>query len=136
MSSSKDFVLRWLPLILWMVAIFVISDRPKGTIPDYGELDFLVKKGGHLLGYCLLAILTRRAGFTTASTIAFVLAYALSDELHQRYVPGRTGSVEDILIDLLGALLGLLGLWLFHQGWRVFRWDQTDAFGERSPHDV
>lgn len=136
MSSGKDFVLRWLPLILWMAAIFGISHQPKGTIPNYGEWDFLVKKGGHLLAYGLLAILTRRAGFTPAASLAFVLAFSLSDELHQRYVPGRTGSVEDMLIDLLGALLGLLGMWLFRRGWRVFRWGQTDVFGEQSPRDV
>lgn len=136
MSKYKDFVLRWLPLIVWMAAIFTLSHQPKDAIPNYGAWDLLVKKSGHLIAYALLAILTRRAGFTTAATLAFVLAYAFSDELHQLNVLGRTGSVEDMLIDFVGALLGLLGMSLLPQRWRVFLWDQINAFGGQSPRDV
>lgn len=136
MSNYKDFVRRWLPLIVWMAAIFILSHQPKDAIPNYGAWDFLVKKSGHIVAYALLAILARRAGFTTTAALAFVLAYAFSDELHQRYVPGRTGSVEDMLIDLFGAILGLLVMWLLPQSWRVFLWGQTRSLGEQSPRDV
>lgn len=136
MLNFKDFALRWLPLIVWMAAIFTLSHQPKGSVPDYGEWDFLVKKGGHLIGYGVLAILARRAGFTTMATFVFVLAFAFSDELHQRHVPGRTGSAEDMVIDLLGATLGLLVMGLLPQQWRLFLWGQTNALGEQSPRDV
>lgn len=136
MTNFKDFIFRWLPLIAWMAAIFIFSHQPKGSIPNYGTWDFLVKKSGHLIGYGVLAILARRAGFTLAASLAFVLAFAFSDELHQRYVPGRTGSLEDMLIDLLGATLGLLVTGLLPQYCRVFLWGQTGAAGEQSPRDV
>lgn len=136
MTNFKDFIFRWLPLIAWMAAIFIFSHQPKGSIPNYGTWDFLVKKSGHLIGYGVLAILARRAGFTLAASLAFVLAFAFSDELHQRYVPGRTGSLEDMLIDLLGATLGLLVTGLLPQHWRVFLRGQTGAAGEQSPRDV
>lgn len=136
MTNFKDFVLRWLPLMAWMAAIFIFSHQPKGTIPNYGDLDFLVKKSGHLIGYGVLAILARRAGFTMTASLAFVLAFALSDELHQRYVPGRTGSLEDMLIDLLGATVGLLVTALLPRHWREFLWGQTGTAGEQSPRDV
>lgn len=50
------------------------------------------------------------------SLIAAIL-YGLSDEIHQRYVPGRVFDVLDILADSLGALLFVLGYWLF-KGWK------------------
>ena len=40
------------------------------------------------------------------------LLYAISDEIHQRFVPGRAGVITDVLIDFSGVLTGLLALWL------------------------
>lgn len=52
-----------------------------------------------------------------AGCLLFCLLYAASDELHQRFVPGRYGCFRDVCIDFAGALLGLavamLLLWLF-----------------------
>lgn len=47
--------------------------------------------------------------------IAFFVAvlYAVTDEFHQIFVPSRQGQVLDVLIDSLGAALGLLGMWIF-----------------------
>jgi len=36
------------------------------------------------------------------------LIYAISDEVHQLFVPGRVASIKDVLIDLFGVLLALL----------------------------
>lgn len=38
----------------------------------------------------------------------FPLLYAVSDEIHQSFVPGRSGMPQDVFIDALGALLGVL----------------------------
>ena len=38
--------------------------------------------------------------------------YAASDELHQLFVPGRSGEIKDVLLDSLGVLLGVLLLGL------------------------
>ena len=47
-----------------------------------------------------------------ASAWAIATLYAATDELHQIFVPGRTGKVTDILLDSAGALLGVLLLTL------------------------
>ena len=54
------------------------------------------------------------------SGIAFFLsgAYAVTDEWYQAGVPGRTGSLGDLLADLLGVMLGV---WLFHSASRKSR---------------
>ena len=38
----------------------------------------------------------------------FSVIYALSDEFHQTFVPGRDGNIVDVLIDSSGALVGIL----------------------------
>ncbi len=40
--------------------------------------------------------------------LALTVLYACSDEWHQRFIPGRTSCVRDVVIDSLGALLALL----------------------------
>lgn len=108
---------RWLPLLLWMLLIFVVSGQPKSAIADFGVWDLVVKKGAHVLAYALLAVLAGRALPRPGYAILWSLAYAVSDELHQRLVPGRVGSPVDVLIDGLGILLGVGVLWL----WRHLR---------------
>ena len=38
-------------------------------------------------------------------------AYGLTDEFHQRFVPGRTADVRDLAADTIGALFGILLVW-------------------------
>lgn len=45
-------------------------------------------------------------------TLSFCILYAFSDEIHQYFIPNRVCSIEDILIDTLGSLVGLL---IIHQ---------------------
>jgi len=71
-----------------------------------------------MFGYALLAsayfhalnkgkVITR-GQLLGALCLAFL--YAITDEFHQRYTPGRTPSIYDVLIDTLGAVFGL-GTW-------------------------
>lgn len=73
---------RWLPLLLWMLLIFVVSGQPKSAIADFGVWDLVVKKGAHVLAYALLAVLAGRALPRPGYAILWSLAYAVSDELH------------------------------------------------------
>jgi VanZ family protein len=49
--------------------------------------------------------------FATSCTSAFLLtlAFAISDEWHQTFVPGRGGAVMNVLVDSLGAMIAALG---------------------------
>jgi hypothetical protein len=111
----KVWILRLGPALAIMAVIFLASSVPSSEMPELGIWDLLVKKGGHSIGYALLAIAYCRAlayGKRAARidyVIAFCLAifYAVTDEWHQRFTPGRTPSVQDIGIDAIGAFIGL-----------------------------
>lgn len=88
------------------------------------RIEALVRKAGHVGEYALLAALLFRALVCTllAGRIALVSVlvlslcalYAASDEFHQSFVPSRTASARDVLIDLCGATLAiaLYACWL------------------------
>ena len=105
---------RWLPLLLWMGAIYVLSDQPKAGIPSFGVWDLLVKKGSHFLAYAVLAVLAWR-GFRAGTrpylwAILLTILYAISDEYHQTFIPGRNGTLDDVMIDSFGGLTALFSL--------------------------
>lgn len=107
----------WLLVALWMVAIFAVSAQPQlPHLPD-SLLDLLFKKTAHATAYAILCALWLNAFRTAAlpQKVAVPLAlfltfgYAISDEWHQTFVPGRHGQPSDVLIDTTGALIFLAG---------------------------
>ncbi len=114
--DAQRITWRLLLPVAWMGLIFLVSGIPSEQIPDAGTWDLLVKKGGHMASYALLAVLWLRAlelRFPTgpAAQLALVITvlYAISDEYHQTFVPGRNGTAVDVLVDAAGALLGTWG---------------------------
>jgi len=110
---------RWLPVLLWMAVIFCLSAQP--DLPHHPDamIDVVVKKLGHMAEYGILAALSLWALGGVSSSIprshflcAFALTalYAVSDELHQRFVPGRNPRPLDVAFDVAGAALALLGM--------------------------
>jgi VanZ family protein len=77
----------------------------------------------HLLLYLVLGYLVYRALIASTGRYAFWVAlvacslYGLSDEFHQRFVPGRSCQVMDLVFDIIGAFLGIL---LYHWMVRFF----------------
>lgn len=111
----------WLPVILCMSFIFYVSSISGKNIPGlfpYQDTVF------HTLIYSILAFFFARALKNTSSGIAFAklvifsvifaCVYGITDELHQLFVPYRTASAVDVLIDTLGGLLGSL----------IYRWQK------------
>jgi VanZ family protein len=123
----RKILFRWGPAIAYMALIYLLSDQPKegGVIPDFGNLDLPVKKLGHFLEFAVLALLFLRALRGTRSptrqqlawAFALTVLYAITDEYHQTFIPGRAGRWEDVVIDASGALLAL---WLCFRGRRLF----------------
>ena len=44
--------------------------------------------------------------------------YAATDEFHQLFVAGRSGQIKDVLIDTIGACIGLLVLYFMFKIWQ------------------
>ena len=63
----------------------------------------------------MLYALTGRGRLTlrvTAIAVVLTMLYALSDEVHQAFAPDRSGRVDDLGVDGIGALLGVGIAWL------------------------
>ena len=59
------------------------------------------------LTYTIIKVLNGNKLKNIAYTCMFCIIYAIFDEIHQIYVPGRTGKVIDVIIDTLGACMGI-----------------------------
>lgn len=134
---------RYLPLVLWMGFISFASTsgfsgantsrivRPLvlWLFPDTSEetltiVHFIVRKVAHFAEYAVMGLLAARA-FSTSSremirhrwfpiALLLVALYALFDEFHQSYVPSRTASIYDSIIDTAGGLVALVA----YRRWR------------------
>src|SRR5262245_43017940 len=86
------------------------------------RVEFSLRKAAHVSEYAVLAVLLYRAFVHTvfqsrrALSAGVVLlscaAYAASDEFHQSFVPSRTASLRDVMIDVCGATLAVVLYWL------------------------
>lgn len=108
----------WLPVIACLALSFYLSSRPgrdlPNLMPDYVAhgIEFLVLSS--LVLRALNGGTGRRPGAGTyAAAILFCLAWAILDEFHQSFVPGREASPVDVASDMAGtALGGALFSWL------------------------
>jgi VanZ family protein len=111
---------RWLrdivPLVLWMALIFALSSR--STLVDIEDEsgEKLFYKTSHVIAYAVLAWLWWRALAPQRVTtwpvlfgaVGLTVLYAISDEFHQSFVPGRHANLFDVLFDTSGALAMIL----------------------------
>ncbi len=80
------------------------------------NITFVIRKTAHFSIFLLLGVFSYmtivsynypRKPYKLAFSSVFCLLYAISDEVHQMFVPGRSGEVRDVCIDFLGALCGI-----------------------------
>lgn len=111
--QSKYF--RFSLVLIWMAIIFAFSHHANsGRVTEeyLGVINVPIRKLGHLSEYAILFALLRWAfdsinyGAKSFAAILIAVAYALTDEWHQSFVPGRSASAHDCLIDTIGVLLG------------------------------
>jgi len=96
-----------------MALVFVLSSRAR-----WGVLSDMPDWSTHAAGYAVLAVLACRAlagGLrrpvtvrVAAGAVLISALYAVTDELHQSFVPGRTADAWDFLKDVVGATVGAL----------------------------
>ena len=110
--NLKSSLGRWLPVFLWAAVIFAFSTIPQIKVSQFFLWDFIAKKTAHVSEYAILFALIFRA--TKGSWILSFLAtmlYAVSDEFHQSFVPGRTATFFDLGFDLTGANIASYIIW-------------------------
>ncbi len=104
----------WLPVIVWAGVIFGFSSLSINKEASFSWLDFIVKKTAHVVEYFILYWLLVRAWSEKMTkvnkkvfgfSLLVALLYALSDEWHQTFVPGREGTLRDVGFDTIGILL-------------------------------
>lgn len=107
-SDNTTPILR--PVILWLF--------PDLTETQLAFANFVTRKLAHFSEYAVLAFLARRAFITSSKELLrrnwlefgalLVVVYALLDEFHQYFVPSRTASIYDSVIDMAGGLTVLI----------------------------
>lgn len=105
--------------MLWMGAIFVLSAQPDFTFVPLDWQTQAVSLLAHAVEYAILAGLWFMAASRTPAlagawqglsrpavlALGVALLYALSDEFHQSFVPGRSADPVDLLADMAGAVI-------------------------------
>jgi VanZ family protein len=141
----KTRIQNWLPVCAWAGLIFFFSTDhfsfdntaqifglvfswllPAIPSEDIVPVHGAMRKLGHWSEYFVLAVLMLRALRNetgkkwelrhAALTLGFIFVYALSDELHQTFVPSRTASFDDVMIDVLGGICGILWMYWYSRG--------------------
>ncbi len=99
------------------------EDKTKAEQDEFAMMiDHPIRKTAHALEYAILGILvffsTSLSSNNTKNdstwwyapmiAIAVCVLYAISDEVHQYFVPGRACQLRDIIIDTFGALIGII----------------------------
>lgn len=141
--SNRFF--RYGPLVIWAALIFIGSSDllssshtstfivkplhalfPNASDETLGVIHFLVRKLGHFTEYAVLALFAAHAFRSSPNervssrwfliSLVFVVVYALSDEFHQIFVPTRTASIYDSMIDSFGGLTMLAIIARYHHG--------------------
>lgn len=133
-------LVTWLPPVAWTAVVLSFSsasfsaDNTGGVIAPLlawllpglapASIEVLhasIRKAAHVTEYAVLAALWwralggRRVRGAAWLTLLIGVSVAAADEIHQSFIPSRTGAVRDVFIDTAGVLLVVIPAWL---GWR------------------
>lgn len=97
-----------------LIIEFINKILPRANF-NIETFNYIVRKNAHFVVYLILGILVanalKKSGVVGYKGIVWALIicilYAISDEIHQLYVPGRAGQIKDVVIDSLGAMVGI-----------------------------
>ena len=125
---KKRWIIGGIAIFLVLsISLFLFVDLVQDT--SFAHAGRLIRKSAHFIAYLILGLLVSHARKSEASTayvwkqrgtsLLLCVAYAISDEFHQIFVPGRGPLLKDVLIDGSGAALGIVlyvgarKLWLY-----------------------
>lgn len=116
----------------YKAADMILTVCDKAGMVDYNDnnrdsmieaVQFPIRKAAHMTEYAVFSVLVMLAlivdgikGIRLPVIAAIIaVAFAATDELHQRYVPGRYGCVRDVLIDAAGSIIGLTIVYVLYK---------------------
>lgn len=128
-------------VFIWMVVIFLFSNegselssgRSSAIVSFFMDawslalpedmLTFITRKSAHIVAYFILGMLlytlvkdyklsSRRAIWFS---IGIALLYAITDELHQSFIPGRSAEIRDVVIDTVASGLGVGAFYILYR---------------------
>jgi VanZ family protein len=142
LQKTRSRITNWIPAIGWAVVISGLSTDtfssehtsvfivpalrwlfPHAAIETIELMHAVIRKMAHLTEYFILSILLMRAlrgqdrGWKllwAIWAIAIATGYACFDEFHQSFVPSRTASPWDALLDATGASAAQIAIWLWY----------------------
>jgi VanZ family protein len=141
-KALKYWTSVWLPVVIGMILIAIESTEAFGanhtseplrrvwealfgavTNPDWDVIHHIIRKCGHFFAYGFIGLAWLRAWWLTLPNSRFFMDAGLAllgtcliatcDEFHQTFLPNRTGSAWDVLLDCSGALVLELIVYLF-----------------------
>ena len=106
---------RSVPVFLWAAMIFFLSSIPEENLPNVPIPH--IGKIVHFVEYSILGMLSFRA-FRHSNpktgrmkqiiiVVILIMLFAISDEWHQTFVPGRDGNVADVIFDTIYSGTGI-----------------------------
>ncbi len=131
-GQSNDTSGRFLSFILGLLPSFrAMPALARAQMEE--AIMYIVRKCAHFCIYAVLGffLVLLNKQYRSKNLIGIpVLAsflYAITDEIHQRFVPGRYGCARDVFIDTCGALAGACFAWLL-----VFIWDKLRKYRKKT----
>jgi VanZ family protein len=117
----RPFLKYYLPVLLWAALIFTLSSIPRLSPPPLGIR--VSDKIYHFIEFAIFGLLLERTFrhlFSSRRRTAAILSAALTgilwavlDEVHQMFVPGRDASLLDALADAAGVAAVCTVMWLW-----------------------
>lgn len=141
-KQKKKKLISWILLLSWMAFIFYMSQQTgqvssgqsgkivlllskigiKISQENISNITFIIRKSAHFTEYFILYILLFNVikNYLHTKKIIFysimgVVIYAVSDELHQYFVPGRSAAIKDVFIDSCGGITASIANNLFYK---------------------
>ncbi len=123
MKKYRNIIIKtislWVPVFLWAFVIFLFSSMPTSPVSQIRLADFMVKKSAHIVEYGVFTTLIYRALIASgidkkksgAFSVILAVFYAITDEFHQSFTPGRDPKVRDVFFDTIGSVSSIYVIW-------------------------
>ena len=132
MLAVRKFALFWMPVLVCMLLIFLMSNTTSSALgqvkegarilPQFVSNILTSQYFVHPIEFGVLSALTYRllrsykpisVRVVVSATITWTITYAILDEIHQSFVAGRSSTISDVGLDTGGILFSLILILLF-----------------------